>query len=330
LPGSPIAASPRPPAAERDMFRQVSARLTQVRAGFVARGTAAARGVLAAALTGGGPLVPKPLFQRLFGEPALSEVLSQRTMLVTGASSGIGRATALLAARAGAELVLVARSTDSLTELVQEIEKIGSRARAYPADLASQTSSDALLAQLASDKVAVDVLINSAGRSIRRLVADASDRVHDYERTIAINYIGAVRLTLGLLPGMRERKRGHVINVSSSGVLVGAPMFSAYIASKAALDSFTRIAATEARGHGIRFTNIHMPLVRTPMVMPTPVYHRAPALTVEQAADLVLRPLTTGEAQIGTHLGALINLAHAVAPRAVQGLFGLGQQMLRE
>jgi short-subunit dehydrogenase len=308
------------------------ARMARARTGLgiVAQGTAAARGALVAVITGGGPVASRPLHQRLFGASTLRDVLAQRTVLVTGASSGIGRSTALLAAEAGAKVILVARSQESLAEVVQEIEAAGGQALAYPADLASQASSDALLDQLARDGVNVDVLINNAGRSIRRSVADAYHRLHDYERTMAINYLGALRLILGLLPGMRERKRGHIINVSSAGVLAGVPLFSAYLASKSALDSFSRIAATESRRDGVRFSTIHMPLVRTPMIMPTAVYHDAPALTPEEAADMVLRPLVTGEAQVGTRLGKMIQVAHTLAPRAVQGLIGLGQQVLNQ
>ena len=197
-------------------------------------------------------------------------------------------------------------------------------------NLSAPTSADALLALLDEDGLAVDVLINSAGRSIRRSIDVSWQRVHDYERTMALNYFGSLRLILGLLPAMRARGAGHVINVSSAGVQMGTPLFSAYIASKAALDAFTRVAAAEMRHTGVRFTTVHMPLVRTPMISPTEAYRDAPALSPAQAADLVLRPLVTHEKQLGTWLGSLFGLAHIVAPDALEHALSAGHRLLAE
>jgi NAD(P)-dependent dehydrogenase (short-subunit alcohol dehydrogenase family) len=281
-----------------------------------------------ALLTGGGGVVPIAKLESS-EQQRRDDVLRGQTVLVTGASSGIGRAIAFDVADAGATAILVARSRDKLEDLKTEISETGGRAFVYSADLSSPESTQALLDALVADGHRVDVLINNAGRSIRRSIDDSYDRVHDFERTMAINYFGSLRLILGLLPGMRDRKRGHIINISSAGVQMGTPLFSAYIASKAALDAFTRVAGSETHdGGGIRFTTIHMPLVRTPMIEPTPEYRSLPALLPEEASDIVLRALVTGEVQLGTRLGRIISLGHAVAPAAIERLMNFGHRML--
>ena len=285
---------------------------------------------IATALTGGTAVGGRPLWQRLFGAPELRAVLHGRNVLVTGASSGIGRAVALKAAAAGATALLVARSELQLRELQLEIERAGGRARSYPADLSSATSTAALLASLKADGIAVDVLINNAGRSIRRAVAQSYDRMHDFERTMALNYFGALRLILGLLPAMRARRDGHVINVSTAGVQIGTPLFSAYIASKAALDAFSRIAASESQDDDVRFTTVHMPLVRTKMIAPTPEFDDVPALSPDAAADMVLRPLVTGERQLGARLANLLQLGHLLVPSALAYLLALADGERRQ
>lgn len=280
--------------------------------------------VVGVALTGGGPLPSRPLHQQLFGARSLAAALAGRTVLITGASDGIGAAVARKAAAAGAKLILVARSEDKLRELAIEIARDGGHARVYAADLSSGESTHALLSALNQDGVSVEVLINNAGRSIRRAVGESSARVHDYERTMALNYFGALRLILGLLPNMRARGRGHVINVSSAGAQMSTPLFSAYVASKAALDAFTRVAAAELRSEGVRFTTVHMPLVRTKMIAPTAAFSRMPALSPEQAADMVLRPLATLEAQLGTQIANLFSVIHLLAPTIAERLLSLG------
>jgi len=280
-------------------------------------------------LAGGGALAAWPFRHRSSQAITLDRILSGQTVLITGASSGIGRAIALRVADTKATLVLVARSTDKLWELERAIRLGGGNARSYAADLSSGPSVDALLAELARDGMAIDVLINNAGRSIRRSIDQAARRVHDYERTMALNYFGSLRLILGFVPGMRARKRGHIINVSSAGVQMGTPLFSAYVASKAALDAFTRVAAGETRDDQVRFSTVHMPLVRTPMIAPTEEYRDVDALSPEQAADLVLRPLITHEKQLGTRLANLFSLAHVVAPDIVERVVAYGHRLGR-
>ena len=282
---------------------------------------------IGALLAGGGALSGWPLRHRLFAATP-SWVGSGQTVLITGSSSGIGRALALKSADAGATVLLVARSETKLRELEREIVLSGGRACVYVADLAAAESTEALLGRIAADGIAIDVLVNNAGRSIRRAIGESYERVHDYERTMALNYFGPVRLMLGLLPKMRTRGMGHVVNVSSAGVQMGTPLFSAYIASKAALDAFTRVAASEASGDGVRFTTLHMPLVRTPMIEPTKEFRNIPALRPDEAADLVLRALVTRESHIGTRVAALFDLGHVVAPEAVERMVSFGQRLV--
>jgi NAD(P)-dependent dehydrogenase (short-subunit alcohol dehydrogenase family) len=164
----------------------------------------------------------------------------------------------------------------------------------------------------------VDVLINNAGRSIRRGIESSYDRFHDYERTMQLNYFGCLRTTMGLLPQMVAKRRGHVVNISSIGVLTNAPRFSAYVASKAALDAWTRCAASEFIDVGITFTTINMPLVRTPMIAPTKIYENVPTLSPDEAADLIVQAIVYKPVRIATRLGIFGQVLHAMAPRVAQ------------
>ena len=253
----------------------------------------------------------------LFKDRSFEAAINGKVVIITGASSGIGRSAALKIAAAGGIPLLVARSTDKLEEIKEEIEAAGGTAYIYAADLSDLDSIDALLEQVLSDHPAVDMLVNNAGRSIRRSVAMAYDRFHDYERTMQLNYFGAIKLIMRLLPHMRERRSGHVVNVSSIGVQTNPPRFSAYVASKAALDAFTRVVGSEVVGDGVTFTTIHMPLVRTPMIAPTKIYDSFPTITPEEAADLVCEALRSKPKQINTRLGTFGEVAYALAPKAV-------------
>jgi NAD(P)-dependent dehydrogenase (short-subunit alcohol dehydrogenase family) len=246
--------------------------------------------------------------------------LDGRRVVITGASSGIGRAAALKIAEAGGVPLLVARRQHELEEVRAEIEAAGGHAYSYPCDLTDGESVDKMVAQLLAEQPAVDMLVNNAGRSIRRSVLLSYDRMHDYERAMAINYFGAVRLILALLPHMVDRRFGHIVNVSSIGVQGIAPRFSAYVASKAALDYFSKIVATETHGAGITFTTVHMPLVRTPMIRPTKIYDAFPTKSPEQAAELVMEALLKRPKHIGTPTGYLIQAAYAVAPGVVDAI----------
>jgi NAD(P)-dependent dehydrogenase (short-subunit alcohol dehydrogenase family) len=263
----------------------------------------------------------------LFKDSSLRAAINGRTVIITGASSGIGRAAALKVAAAGGVPLLVARSADRLEETRQQIEDTGGTAYAYAADLANLESIEALLEQVLADHPAVDMLVNNAGRSIRRSVALSYDRFHDYERTIQLNYLGAIKLIIGLLPHMRQRGFGHIVNVSSIGVQTNPPRFSAYVASKAALDAFTRVVSSEVVGDGVTFTTIHMPLVRTPMIAPTKIYDSFPTITPEQAADLVCEALRAKPKQINTRLGTFGEVAYALAPKAVDQILHMAYKV---
>ena len=253
--------------------------------------------------------------------------LAGRTVVVTGASSGIGRETALRIAERGGIPLLVARRTEELEKVKAEIEESGGRADVYSVDLTSAESVDAAVKQMLADHGAVDMLVNNAGRSIRRSIVLSYDRFHDYERTMALNYFAPVRLVLRLLPHMTERRFGHIVNVSSIGVQANPPRFSAYVASKAALDAFSRVVATEVIGQGVTFTNIHMPLVRTPMIAPTKIYDRFPTLTPAQAADMIVDALERKPKHVGTRLGTAAVVATALAPKLVDAVLNVAYLM---
>ena len=245
---------------------------------------------------------------------SLEAAVGGRTVLVTGSSYGIGRATAVQVAQAGATTILVARDADRLAELASEIAAGGGAAHAYPADLADMEAIARLADRLAADGHEVDVLVNNAARSIRRSLADTYDRLHDFERTMRLNYFGAVHLTMALLPGMRERGRGHVVNVSTMGTQTSTPRFAAYLASKAALEAFTRVAAAECLGDGVRFSVVHMPLVRTPMIEPTAAYEGLPALSPEQAGGLIGEALRSQAEYVGPRVGTASEVLSALFP----------------
>ncbi len=255
-----------------------------------------------------------------FRRPRPGGPLDGRIVAITGASSGIGRATALQVAARGGIPLLLARRTEELEKVRDEILAAGGQAYVYSVDLTSQESVDAVVKQMLADHGGVDMLVNNAGRSIRRSIRLSYDRFHDYERTMALNYFAPVRLILALLPSMTERRFGHIVNVSSIGVQTNVPRFSAYVASKAALDAFSRVATSEVLGDGISFTNVHMPLVRTPMIAPTKIYDRFPTLSPEEAGEVIVRALEERPKQWGTPLGTAAAVANAVAPRLVDAV----------
>ena len=195
-------------------------------------------------------------------------------VLVTGGSSGIGLAAAHKFAEAGATTIICGREQEKLDAACAEAKAQGHAFIAYPVDLADMADCDRFVKLLIEQHGGVDYLINNAGRSIRRAIESSYDRFHDFERTMQLNYFGCLRVTMGLLPGMAAKRRGHVVNISSIGVLTNAPRFSAYVASKAALDAWTRCASSEFADVGITFTTINMPLVRTPMIAPTKIYNK--------------------------------------------------------
>jgi NAD(P)-dependent dehydrogenase (short-subunit alcohol dehydrogenase family) len=246
--------------------------------------------------------------------------------MVTGASSGIGAATARAVAARGATVLLVARRVDELDRVRSGIEAAGGTAYSYACDLTDGASVDALVDRVLAEHEAVDMLVNNAGRSIRRSLEYSYDRMHDFERTMAINYFGPVRLMLGLLPAMRAQRFGHVVNVLSWGVQVKAPRFTAYLASKTALDVWSRIAGRETYADNVTFTNVRLSLVRTEMIRDTHVYRRSRAKTPEQAAEVLVRALEDRPLTISTWVGNVSEVLNLVAPRLMDAAAAAGSR----
>jgi short-subunit dehydrogenase len=264
----------------------------------------------------------------LFIDRSLTGVARGKNILITGGSSGIGQASAMKLATAGANVIIVARDMDKLRATQKEIEAAGGKCFIYSCDLSDLASIDELAAKVLKDHKHVDVLINNAGRSIRRAVENSYDRFHDFERTMQLNYFGSLRLTLALLPSMSERKSGQIINISSIGVLTNSPRFSAYVASKAALDAFTRCAASEYSDRGIYFTTINMPLVRTPMIAPTDIYKNMPfIISPDDAADMVAQAVIYHPVRVASGLGVFGQILHALAPRVAQIVMNTAYRM---
>jgi len=254
----------------------------------------------------------------LFVDRTLKGRIGNKVVLITGGSSGIGKATAEKVAAAGATTIIVARGEEELFKTRDELKAAGGKVFAYTADLAEMASCDELVAKVLADHGKVDILVNNAGRSIRRSIELSYDRFHDFERTMQLNYFGCLRLIMGFMPKMIEQRGGHIINISSIGVLASSPRFSAYVASKAALDAFSRCAQGELSGKGIAFTTINMPLVRTPMIAPTKMYESVPTLSPEEAADLVVKGIIERPSRIATRLGTFAALLNALAPKAYE------------
>jgi NAD(P)-dependent dehydrogenase (short-subunit alcohol dehydrogenase family) len=249
---------------------------------------------------------------------SLRGTVAGKVVLITGGSSGIGLATAHKFAEAGATTIICGRDQDKLDEACKEAKANGYSFVAYSADIADMVDCDRFVKQLTEEYGGVDFLINNAGRSIRRAIEASYDRFHDYERTMQLNYFGCLRVTMGFLPGMVAKKKGHIVNISSIGVLTNAPRFSAYVASKAALDAWTRCASSEFADQGISFTTINMPLVRTPMIAPTGLYNNVPTLSPEEAADMIAQACIFKPVRVATRLGITGQVLHAMLPRVAQ------------
>ena len=263
----------------------------------------------------------------LFVDRSLRGKVENKVVLITGGSSGIGKASAIKIAEAGAKVIIVARGEKELFETRDEIIAAGGKCWAYTSDLTELASCDELVKTVLAEHKHVDVLVNNAGRSIRRSVEASYDRFHDYERTMQLNYFGCLRLIMGFLPAMTQRRRGHIVNISSIGVLASSPRFSAYVASKAALDAFSRCAQAEFSGKNIAFTTVNMPLVKTPMIAPTKMYDSVPTLTPEEAADLVVKAIIERPSRVATRMGIFAATLNALVPKAYEVIMNTAFEM---
>ncbi len=261
---------------------------------------------------------------------SLSGSVKGKTVLITGASSGIGASAARQIGAAGGTILLVARTREKLEEVAEEVIDAGGRAHVHPADLTDPDDVDRMANEVLESYGQVDILVNNAGKSIRRSVDRSYDRFHDYQRTMQLNYFAPVKLILDLLPTMRDRRAGHIINISTIGLQVNTPRFAAYLASKAALDAFSRSIGPEIIGDGVHVTTIYMPLVRTPMIAPTRVYDRLPTLSPEQAADMICEAIRKRPKRIATTLGSIGQLTYAIAPGAQDMFVNRAYQLFPE
>ncbi len=263
----------------------------------------------------------------LFKDRSLSGAISGKIVMITGASSGIGQSAAVKCGVAGATVLLVARSVDKLEAAKAEIEEAGGKAEICPCDLSDVDDIERMANEVLAKHGHVDVLVNNAGRSIRRSVALSYDRFHDYERTMQLNYFGSLKLVLTLLPRMRERKSGHIINISSIGVQTNTPRFSAYVASKAAFDAFSRVIASEIIDDKVNITAIYMPLVRTPMIAPTKMYDAFPTISPDEAAEMITGAMIRKPKKVATRLGTFGELMYTVSPKASDAILNTGYKL---
>ncbi|MBV9002700.1 MAG: SDR family NAD(P)-dependent oxidoreductase [Solirubrobacterales bacterium] len=247
---------------------------------------------------------------------SLKDAVAGRNVMITGASSGIGKAAALEIGEAGGTMLLVARRRDQLQEVADEIQELSGVGYVHTCDLTNMDDIDRMAAEVLEQHGAVDVLVNNAAKSIRRSVDRAYERFHDFQRTMQINYFAPVKLILALLPSMRERSTGHIVNISTIGLQMNTPRFSAYVASKAALDAFSRSIGPEVIDDGVHITTVFMPLVRTPMIAPTKIYDRFPTLSPEEAGHIIAEAIRKRPKRIATALGSIGQLTYAIAPGA--------------
>jgi NAD(P)-dependent dehydrogenase (short-subunit alcohol dehydrogenase family) len=264
------------------------------------------------------PLAPQLLLFR----PDRDEVdLAGKRILLTGASSGIGEAAAEKFARRGATVVIAARRQDLLDAVADRIAAAGGQAHAHACDLSDLDAVDDLVATVERELGGIDILINNAGKSIRRPLAESLDRWHDVERTMTLNYYAPLRLIRGLAPGMRERGDGHIINVSTWGVLSeSSPLFAVYNASKAALTAVSRVIETEWGSDGVHSTTLFYPLVLTPMIAPTRAYDGLPGLSADEAADWMITAARVRPVRIAPRMAVTAQAVNSVAPGAVNAM----------
>ncbi|OBJ11668.1 SDR family oxidoreductase [Mycobacterium colombiense] len=264
------------------------------------------------------PMAPQVLVNRPLIKPI---ELAGKRILLTGASSGIGEAAAEQFARADATVVVVARRQDLLDALAERITTAGGEALSIPCDVSDMDAVDALVADVEKRLGGIDILINNAGRSIRRPLAESLERWHDVERTMVLNYYAPLRLIRGLAPGMIERGDGHIINVSTWGVLSEAsPLFAVYNASKAALSTVSRVVETEWGDKGVHSTTLYYPLVATPMIAPTKAYQGMPALTSEEAGEWMITAARTRPVRIAPRMAIAAKALDTFGPRWVNTL----------
>ena len=283
----------------------------------------AAAGTLARAVRREGRRLP-------FVGPSLEQAVEGKIVLVTGASSGIGRATALKVGESGGTVLLVARRAEKLEEAARLVTRHGGSAHVHACDLSDEADIDRMTDEVLAEHDHVDILVNNAGRSIRRSIERSYDRMHDYRRTMELNYFAPVKLILRLLPRMRERDWGQIVNVSTLGVQTNTPRFSAYVASKAALDAFSRCVASEVVDDGVHFSTVYMPLVRTPMSAPTEHYRAFPAKSPEEAADMVCDAITSRQKRVTTQFGRFSEVTYATVPMFQDAIVNAGYRLFPE
>jgi NAD(P)-dependent dehydrogenase (short-subunit alcohol dehydrogenase family) len=275
------------------------------------------------------PLYPLNLLDALVGQ-SLEDAVRDRVTLITGASSGIGAVTAAKVGAAGGEVVLVARGQEKLEETAELVRSAGGEAHVFPTDLTDLDAVAEMAARVEAEVGRVDILVNNAGKSIRRSLELSYDRIHDYQRTMQLNYFAPVQLMLKLLPGMRRRGFGTVINVSSIGVLTRVPRFGAYVASKAALDMLCDTWQAETHSDDVRFCTVHMSLVRTPMIEATTIYQRFPVLTPDDAADVLCEAIKRRPRRVSPPFGQIASFADAMSPMIMDRVRNQGFKLFED
>jgi len=261
----------------------------------------------------------------MFRHSSLHRAVAGRIVVVTGSSEGIGARLARRLAASGARVVLVARSMEKLEAVKERIEDAGGEAHAFPANLSSEGDCDRVLGAILERLGRVDIFVSNAGRSIRRSVKyQGSERFHDFQRLMALNYFGALRMILGVLPGMEEQGFGQVVHISSFGVPTRQPRFAGYCASKSALDAALQCAAGEVAAKGVAMSTVYMPLVQTKMVQSKGhSYDHVSMLSVDEACEYIEHAIITKKAEVIDAPSRWLSLMHTFNPSWINGLNSL-------
>lgn len=263
-------------------------------------------------------------------ESALRERVSGKVIMLTGASSGIGALVAHRLAAAGAIVLMTARSRDTLLDLAEDIRNSGGKAYVYAGNLTDMADCDRICQEALRDHGRIDILINNAGRSIRRSIKFSFDRFHDYERTMQLNFFGAIRMAMNLLPGMLARNEGHIINVSTLGVQANPARFSAYLSSKWALEGWSWVAANEFAHTGVRISTLNYPLVRTPMIAPTKIYSYVPVMSPKTAVRWMLDIVITQNKRKMSGAGLIALAGYYLSPKTAESFINFTYQIVHE
>ncbi|MBX3000843.1 MAG: SDR family NAD(P)-dependent oxidoreductase [Caldilineaceae bacterium] len=240
--------------------------------------------------------------------------LSGRVVIITGASSGIGHATALAFAEAGAQVVLASRNLAALEDLAQLIRARGGETLVIPTDVADRAQGEQIVHETLSHWGRIDVVVANAGVYVRGRVVDVE--IADVERSLAVNFYGALYPILAALPHMIEKHSGHLVLVTSMDAKKGIPLDAPYVAAKFALSGFGEVMRQELHGTGVSVTTVFPGRVATPMIEKIKVPWISAPISAESVARAIVQSVHRRQPEIIIPpLGRLLIYLNTLSPR---------------